>query len=70
MRFILLHRNKDYGVTAQAFRLKGFRLKAIIYLAKHESNHSRPSRFLRPWVQAEMNPSITAFSLNPFSLST
>ena len=40
-------------VTTQVFRLK-----AINYLARHESGHSTPSRFLGPWVQAEMHPSI------------
>ena len=43
------------------------------YLAKHESRHSTPSRFLRPWVQEEMNPrfakSLTPNSLQPIYLS-
>ena len=38
--------------TTQVFRLKAN------YHARHESSHSTPSRFLRPWVQTEMNPSI------------
>ena len=44
----------SYGtmsVTTQAFRLK-----ALNDLAKHESNHSRPSRFLLPLVLSERTP--------------
>jgi hypothetical protein len=42
-------------VTTQVFRLK-----AVHFLARHASSHSTPSRFLRPWVQAEMNHSMQA----------
>ena len=38
-----VQKDAHYFLTAQVFRLK-----AIHYLARHESSHSRPSRFLRP----------------------
>ena len=40
------------------FNLNPFGLNpfSLLYPARHESSHSRPSRFLRPWVQAAMSP--------------